>query len=257
MTNHIKCTIFIALLAGKCFSSPLAETQLSQYKKLVSDAVESRWRKMVEANSGVSSLGTVKIHFFIDRLGRVHAPSVVSNDTDKASLASVAIGAVMDSDLPPIPDDLVSILSGSPIDMELSFSLRQDSSPLDHELPDARLGDSVEHIQSRYGVPASQITPLAPAEKAMVYGPASGIVLTLQFWQGRSCAETYAKANKSAFSNAEISRFLETNANGSSWGEQRTAKNRLWKRADGKALAFFSDNELAIFTSEYFAKAPF
>ena len=59
------------------------------------------------------------------------------------------------------------------------------------------------------------------------------------FANGRSVSETYFNVKGTGLSEKEIMRFLKANAAGTTWTPDNTAKERRFKRSDGKAEATY------------------
>jgi hypothetical protein len=59
------------------------------------------------------------------------------------------------------------------------------------------------------------------------------------FANGRSVSETYFNVKGADLSEKEIMRFLKANAAGATWTPNNTAKERRFKRSDGKAEATY------------------
>jgi len=59
------------------------------------------------------------------------------------------------------------------------------------------------------------------------------------FANGRSVSETYFNVKGTGLSEKEIMRFLKANAAGATWTPDNTAKERRFKRSDGKAEATY------------------
>jgi len=59
------------------------------------------------------------------------------------------------------------------------------------------------------------------------------------FADGRSVSETYFNVKGSDLSEKEITRFLKANAGGSTWTSENIAKERRFRRSDGKAEATY------------------
>ena len=59
------------------------------------------------------------------------------------------------------------------------------------------------------------------------------------FANGRSVSETYFNVKGTEISEKEIMRFLKANAAGTRWTPDNTAKERHFKRSDGKAEATY------------------
>lgn len=95
-------------------------TPLGRYQKAISDAVGSRWYMYVEQHSDLPLGGVVKVHFVIQRSGRVGSARVVTQ-TGSASLASFSVGAIMDATIPPIPDDVQAIINNTVLELDYNF----------------------------------------------------------------------------------------------------------------------------------------
>lgn len=95
-------------------------TPLGKYQKAISDAVGSRWYMYVQQHSDLPLGGVVKVHFVIQRSGRVGSANVVSQ-TGSASLASFSVGAIMDATIPPIPDDVQAIINNTVLELDYNF----------------------------------------------------------------------------------------------------------------------------------------
>ena len=61
------------------------------------------------------------------------------------------------------------------------------------------------------------------------------------FANGRSVSETYFNVKGTDLSEKEITRFLKANAAGGTWTPDNTAKERRFKRGDGKAEATYGN----------------
>jgi hypothetical protein len=61
------------------------------------------------------------------------------------------------------------------------------------------------------------------------------------FANGRSVSETYFNVKGIDLSEKEITRFLKANAAGATWTPDNTAKERRFKRGDGKAEATYGN----------------
>jgi len=96
-------------------------TPLGRYQKIIFDAIGSHWYAYIEQRVDLVSLGTARIFFDVDRSGRVKNLKVASNDANEA-FANVCLQAILDSKLPPIPDDVASTLPPEGLETEISFT---------------------------------------------------------------------------------------------------------------------------------------
>jgi TonB family protein len=76
----------------------------------------------ISSQMDIASFGTVKIHFSVDRRGKVIEPKVVSNSGNEA-LASISLAAVMDARLPPVPPEVIAAANSTDLPLDFDFSL--------------------------------------------------------------------------------------------------------------------------------------
>ena len=96
-------------------------TPLGRYQKTIFDAIGSHWYAYIEQRVDLVSLGTARITFDVDRSGQIKNLKVTSNDANE-SFANVCLQAILDSKLPPIPDDVASTLPPEGLETEISFT---------------------------------------------------------------------------------------------------------------------------------------
>jgi len=96
-------------------------TPSGRFQKAVSDAVGSRWYRYVAEHTDLMNIGTVQIRFNVFPDGRVKGAKVISNSSTE-SLASFSLQAVMDAQIPPMPEELVSLVPDSGLQFDFSFS---------------------------------------------------------------------------------------------------------------------------------------
>jgi outer membrane biosynthesis protein TonB len=97
-------------------------TPQGRYTKAISDAIYRRWYARVNSQMDLVSLGTVKIHFSLDRRGKVIAPRIISNSGNEV-LASISMAAIMDGSLPPVPPEVAAAVNSVDIPLDFDFSL--------------------------------------------------------------------------------------------------------------------------------------
>ena len=97
-------------------------TPLGRYRKLLEDAVGSRWYYYVKAKSDLVSIGTTSVTFEIMPDGSVGKLRVTENTANEAS-ASVALRSIQETKLPPIPEDILATLPDGRFTMEESFTI--------------------------------------------------------------------------------------------------------------------------------------
>ena len=97
-------------------------TPLGRYQKSILDAIGSRWYAFVERQMDLISIGTTRVVFVVDRSGHVKNLKVVENSSNEA-LANVCIQSIQDAQLPPMPDELASMLPPGGMDVDLPFTI--------------------------------------------------------------------------------------------------------------------------------------
>lgn len=99
-----------------------AATPLGRYKKMLSDAIGSRWYYYVNEQMGLLTMGTVELKFIVTPDGRARKVQVVRNSSNE-SFANCSVRAVVEAEIPPIPEDLVPLLENGRIEIEYSFTI--------------------------------------------------------------------------------------------------------------------------------------
>ena len=97
-------------------------TPLGRYQKLLYDAIGSRWYGYVAKKEYMLSLGTVRISFWVDRSGKPKNLRVVENTSNEA-FASLCLQSILEVKLPPIPEDVASILPPNGLEQEITFKM--------------------------------------------------------------------------------------------------------------------------------------
>ncbi len=98
-------------------------TPLGRYKQIIADAVSSRWYRMLDHRRDLVSVGTVRIRFIILEDGTISETVVVTNTANKAS-ELLSLEAILSTELPPIPSDVVAVLDKRQMDIDFSFGIR-------------------------------------------------------------------------------------------------------------------------------------
>jgi outer membrane biosynthesis protein TonB len=97
-------------------------TPVGRYRKMLEDAVGSRWYYYVKAKADLISIGTTSVTFDIMPDGSINNLRITENTANEAS-ASVALRSIQESKLPPIPEELLATLPGGRFTMEESFTI--------------------------------------------------------------------------------------------------------------------------------------
>ena len=101
----------------------------------------------------------------------------------------------------------------------------------------ANLGDGDDKIEDSYGS-INERRLRDDGTVSVVYHKDRYLYLVI-FANGRSVSETYFHVKGSDLSEKEIARFLKANAAGATWTSENTAKERRFRRSDGKAEATY------------------
>ncbi len=99
-----------------------AATPLGHYKKMVSDAIGSRWYYYVNNQIGLLNIGTVDIRFQVGSDGKAQKVRILSN-TSNESFASVSINSILEAEIPPIPPDVAKLLDNGRLEIDYSFTI--------------------------------------------------------------------------------------------------------------------------------------
>jgi outer membrane biosynthesis protein TonB len=97
-------------------------TPAGRYKKLLEDAIGSRWYHYTAAKIDLISIGTTSVTFEILADGSVRNLRMTENTANEAS-ASIALRSIQETKFPPIPEDLLAILPEGRFTMEESFTI--------------------------------------------------------------------------------------------------------------------------------------
>lgn len=102
----------------------------------------------------------------------------------------------------------------------------------------ARVGDDEKQIESLYGKPAKMLEDNGSVRK--VGYTAGAIAVVVDFVNGVSRREGFAKPDTSALKDDEIRQILDISAApNTTWKEEPGKEgDRRWKRSDDKAVAF-------------------
>lgn len=103
----------------------------------------------------------------------------------------------------------------------------------------ANLGDSSDKVDDSYGNLVQR--RLRDDGTVSVLYHKDRYLYQVIFANGRSISETYFNVKGIDLSEKEITRFLKANAAGATWTPDNTAKERRFKRSDGKAEATYGN----------------
>lgn len=97
-------------------------TPAGRYKKMLEDAIGSRWYHYTAAKVDLISIGTTSVTFEIMADGSVRNLRMTENTANEAS-ASIALRSIQETKFPPIPEDLLAVLPQGRFTMEESFTI--------------------------------------------------------------------------------------------------------------------------------------
>jgi hypothetical protein len=101
----------------------------------------------------------------------------------------------------------------------------------------ANLGDGDDKIEDSYGS-INERRLRDDGTVSILYHKDRYLYLVI-FANNRSVSETYFHVKGNDLSEKEITRFLKANAAGATWTPENTAKERRFRRSDGKAEATY------------------
>jgi hypothetical protein len=96
------------------------ETPFGRYHRKLSNLIGSRWQLYLQEHP--KDVGDVTILVKLDTSGRVAATRVVANHSID-DLAELSTRAIMESDLPPVPDDLAPMLRDGKLEITFNFNV--------------------------------------------------------------------------------------------------------------------------------------
>ena len=103
----------------------------------------------------------------------------------------------------------------------------------------ANLGDGYEKLDDSYGNIVQR--KLRDDGTVSVLYHQDRYLYQVTFADGRSVSESYFHVKGTDLSEKEIAKFLKANAAGGTWTSNTQAKERSFKRSDGKAEATYGD----------------
>jgi hypothetical protein len=96
------------------------ETPYGRYHRKLSNLIGSRWQLYLQEHP--KDVGDVTIEVVLDPSGKVTTTRVISNHS-MDDLAELSTRAIMESDLPPVPDDLAPMLRNGKLEITLKFDV--------------------------------------------------------------------------------------------------------------------------------------
>jgi hypothetical protein len=100
------------------------ETPFGRYHRKLSNLIGSRWQLYLQEHP--KDVGDVTILVKLDTSGRVSATRVIANHS-MDDLAELSTRAIIESDLPPVPDDLAPMLRDGKLEITFNFNVYDPS----------------------------------------------------------------------------------------------------------------------------------
>jgi outer membrane biosynthesis protein TonB len=97
-------------------------TPLGRYRKILYDAVGSRWYNYVSQQGDLVNIGTARLSFSVDRSGHIRNLKVIKNSSNE-TFANVCLRSILEVQMPPIPEDVASTLPSDGLEEEMSFTM--------------------------------------------------------------------------------------------------------------------------------------
>ncbi|HEX4086991.1 MAG TPA: energy transducer TonB [Chthoniobacteraceae bacterium] len=96
------------------------ESPYGRYHRTLSNLIGSRWRLYMQETP--KDVGEVTILIHINPNGKVASTQVIGNHSIDG-LADLSVRAIMDSKLPPVPDDLAPMMQDGKLDIRFDFTV--------------------------------------------------------------------------------------------------------------------------------------
>lgn len=97
------------------------DTPMGRYKKMIGDAVGSRWHFYMRERMSVAVQGTAEVTCIVQPDGKLSKVKLVRNSSNE-SFASICIAAIVEAEVPPIPENLLSTLPGGTFEYSFTFA---------------------------------------------------------------------------------------------------------------------------------------
>ncbi len=108
----------------------------------------------------------------------------------------------------------------------------------------ARIGETEPQIEKRYGKPISKLTDDGPI-RSRAYS-SGGFLIVVEFENGVSQMEIFAKPDRSELSETEVTTLLEANKDGFNWlglPDEAFGGHRSWCSTDKRSrVAYYDEN---------------
>lgn len=95
------------------------ETPVGRYMRTVTSAVEKKWHTLRRRNADAVTFGNLRLRFYVMPNGRVEPPQILSDRKEAdARMIDFTLQAVLEAEIPPIPEDLLPLLDQQRLEVE-------------------------------------------------------------------------------------------------------------------------------------------
>lgn len=95
------------------------ETPVGRYMRTVTSAVEKKWHTLRRRNADAVTFGNLRLRFYVMPNGRVEPPQILSDRSEAdARMIDFTLQAVLEAEIPPIPEDLLPLLDQQRLEVE-------------------------------------------------------------------------------------------------------------------------------------------
>lgn len=97
-------------------------TPLGRYQKAISDAIGNRWYFYANRRIDLSTIGTVRVSFYVNKAGKAENVRIVSNSSNE-TVASYSIQSIIEAKIPAMPPEVAGILTSERMPVDYSFAI--------------------------------------------------------------------------------------------------------------------------------------
>lgn len=97
-------------------------TPLGRYRKVIADAVGSRWYYYINRRMDLITVGSTRIRFFVNERGAIQDVKVLSN-TANDTFAGFSVQSIIEAKIPPPPSELTDKLDNNRLEIEYTFTI--------------------------------------------------------------------------------------------------------------------------------------
>jgi outer membrane biosynthesis protein TonB len=97
-------------------------TPLGRYRKLIADAIGSRWYHYINRRMDLITVGSARIKFYVDERGEIQDVKLLSN-TANDTFAGFSVQSILEAKIPPPPPDVTEKLDNNRLEVEYTFTI--------------------------------------------------------------------------------------------------------------------------------------